>query len=260
MQVTALEPPCVAPNARLFHGSQFGLWLPPTDDEKRRNNTTEQYAALGRFVEAFELMVDEVREICVDCIYKVVCKEDKNTKRDDETWEEHFAEILTQKKFIEIPLHHQNMAAKALFDVMRAIVAEIVNKPSDLHYADRDKFKNVLGCIEKEYGHLQNKRNEMLHATWFIGYVSFDDPNSSEFMVRKYKTTADGVKRSELPKNAQELLDLVERCDETRTWLAHIVSCLNDTSIDTYFRQEKSGEPWKLFMTEDSAGTTLPKK
>jgi hypothetical protein len=37
-------------------------------EEKLEKNTTEQYAALGRFVEAFEAMVNEVREICINRI------------------------------------------------------------------------------------------------------------------------------------------------------------------------------------------------
>jgi hypothetical protein len=37
----------------------------PIDPKAWKNNTAEQYAMLGRFVEAFELMVNEVRELCL---------------------------------------------------------------------------------------------------------------------------------------------------------------------------------------------------
>jgi hypothetical protein len=37
----------------------------PTDPERWKKNTKEQNEMLGRFVEAFELMVNEVRELCL---------------------------------------------------------------------------------------------------------------------------------------------------------------------------------------------------
>lgn len=39
------------------------LPMPPTNEASYQKNTKEQYEMLGRFVEAFELMVNEVREI-----------------------------------------------------------------------------------------------------------------------------------------------------------------------------------------------------
>jgi len=36
------------------------LPMPPTNNEAYKKNTKEQYEALGRFVEKFELMVNEV--------------------------------------------------------------------------------------------------------------------------------------------------------------------------------------------------------
>jgi hypothetical protein len=95
------------------------------------------------------------------------------------------------------------MTAKPLFDTMRAIIAEIVNVETSPHYADRATFKKVLSCIETEHNHLYNKRNELLHGTWLVGYTSFDDPNAKEFRIRKYKTTADGLADVQLPKTFQ---------------------------------------------------------
>jgi hypothetical protein len=217
------------------------LPMPPTNPEELIKNTTEQYAALGRFVEAFELMVHEVREICIERI----CAGIGGSERE---------------RLIEIPFHNQSMTAKPLFDTMRAIIAEIVNVETSPHYADRATFKKVLSCIETEYNHLYNKRNELLHGTWLVGYTSFDDPNAKEFRIRKYKTTADGLADVQLPKNVPELLDLVARCDDARMWLGHIEFCLQDTvPIHEFFRQTP-GEPWKFFLTSRDGGTTLPRK
>jgi hypothetical protein len=217
------------------------LPMPPTNENELKKNTTEQYAALGRFVEAFELMVNEVREICIERI----CHSIGSSERE---------------QLIEIAFHNQAMTAKPLFDTMRAIIAEIVNVPASPHYANRNTFKKVLSWVETEYNHLYNKRNELLHGTWLVGYVSQDDPDAKEFVVRKYKTSADGLARAQLPKNATELLNLVTRCDDARMWLAHIDFCLQDKlSITDFFKQER-GQAWKLFVNAESAGTTLPRK
>jgi hypothetical protein len=52
-------------------------------------------------------MVNEVREICIES----VCKGVRSSERE---------------RLVEIPFHHQNMTAKPFFDIMRAIIAEIV--------------------------------------------------------------------------------------------------------------------------------------
>jgi hypothetical protein len=217
------------------------LPMPPgADDEAYRKNTKEQYEALGRFVEAFEAMVNEVREICIESICHSVGSGER----------EHL---------VEISFHHQSMTAKPLFDIMRAIIAEIVSLEDNPNYNDREVFRDVLRHIEKEYSELYWKRNDLLHGTWLIGYVSNDDPNASRFDIRRYKTTADGLTRTmQLPRNAEELLALASRCDEARTWIGTVGFCLQDRlSINEFFRKEN--KEWKLFLTEGSPGTTLPK-
>jgi hypothetical protein len=213
-----------------------------TNQEELLKNTTEQYAALGRFVEAFELMVNEVREICIENICASV------------------GGIQQRERLIEIAFHHQSMTAKPLFDIMRTIIAETVNVEASPHYADRMAIKKLLGHIEAEYNHLYNKRNELIHGTWMIGFVSHDNPDAREFVVRKYKTTSDGLAEAQLPKNAIELLDLVTRCDEARTWLGYLGFCLQEgTRITEVFKQQP-GESWKFYISAVSDGTTLPRK
>jgi hypothetical protein len=215
------------------------LPMPKTDEEAYAKNTKEQYEALGRFVEAFEMMVHEVREVCIERI----CGGIGSSERE---------------RLVEIAFHHQAMSAKPLFDIMRAILAEIVNVPTNRHYEDRAHFKSLLGRIEGEYNHLYNKRNELLHGTWFVGYVGVDDPDASEFFVSKYKTTSDGlVHISDLPKNATELLDLAKACDDVREWVGYVDSCLRDNLkiTDLFGKRDKE---WALVVYKDAK--TLPKR
>jgi hypothetical protein len=212
------------------------------DSEAYTKNTTENYAALGRFVEAFELMVDDVRQICIERI----CSGIGSSERLD---------------LIELPFHHGAMTAKPLFDIMRAVIIEIVNKPGNFHYPNLETFKTLLGLAEAEYGSLINKRNELLHGTWFVGFPTKIDPEAKEFFVRKFKTSGDGLIAAQLPKNADELSALTKRCDEMRLWLGQLDFCLQDGIVITdFFTQIPSSKRWKCSVSYDGAGTILPRK
>jgi hypothetical protein len=211
------------------------------NEDELKKNTAEQYAALGRFVEAFEGMVNEVREACIERLCEAVGASER-------------------KRLIEIPFHHQNMTAKILFDIMRAMIAEIVSDQKSPHYADQAAFKKVLSCIEGEYNSLLGIRNALLHGTWFVGYASSDDPNAERFQVRKYKTTANGLAVVELPKNVKELEKLTRRCVDTLLWIGHVDICLRyKNRIHDFFREEPRGI-WKFYINTESSGTTLPKE
>ena len=149
--------------------------MPDTEKPKTyEENTKEQYEALGRFVEAFEAMVNEVRESTIALI-----------ERDGK-----------HRRQIEIVLHHQVLTAKPLYEIFRAVVVEVVDdaislkkakagrvfdrdpplvvdlmeKALQFASADRDVFLGVMSTIADEYNTLVNKRNNLLHATWFIGF------------------------------------------------------------------------------------------
>jgi hypothetical protein len=230
----------------------------PIDDKTYAKNRKEQYEALGRFVEAFELMVNETRDLCIDNIRRAVLTI-TTVKYGDKEWDAFLTEFLKRQRLLEISFHHQGMTAKPLMDILRAIVAEIINDQASLYYAERTVFKKVLAHIDEEYSALYWKRNELLHGTWFMGYPDPNDPNASRFDVRKYKTTAEGLKRAELPKNAAELRNLASRCDDTRTWLGHVDFCLRgEGSITDFFKLD--GKEWKFFPTPRSSGSTLPKR
>jgi hypothetical protein len=153
------------------------------------------------------------------------------------------------------------MTAKPLWDAMRAIIADILSRESNPHHTDRANFKGLLGFIEREYSTLYNKRNELLHGTWEIGYVSDDDPHSRKFRVRKFKTTADGfAEAKELPQDVAELSSLTDRCDKLRTWIAEVDFCMRENRpLGDHFKQD--GKQWFHRLRESSEDwTTLPEK
>lgn len=227
--------------------------MPPTDKETLAKNTKEQYEALGRFVETFELMVDEVRGDCIDRIWEAVTVDTALPFHRDEH---------RRKQLIEISFHHQNMTAKPLWDIMRSIIAEILAQDTHPYHADRHDFKRLLGFMEAEYSALYNKRNELLHGTWEIGYVSDADPHSEKFRVRKFKTTADGlVEATGLPQDVSELRDLAHRCDKLRQWIAEVSFCMRKKNWPLSKHFKRDGKAWfhRLRPTSED-WTTLPEK
>jgi hypothetical protein len=229
------------------------LPMPPTNPKELEKNVKEQYEALGRFVEAFELMVDEVRGVCIDRTWDAII--------DGTELEFDSAKYQDRKKLLEIPFHHQNMAAKALWDIMRAILAEIFSQKNNPHHAEYDNFKSLLGYMEREHSFLCNKRNELLHGTWFIGYTSHEDPDSKKFRIRKFKTSADGlIEAAELPQDVTELSDLTKRCDAMRTWIAEIDFLVRKAwPLSKHFKREDKKWFHRL-LPSSGEWTTFPEK
>jgi hypothetical protein len=93
-----------------------------TGPSSYKKNTKEQYEALGRFVEAFEAMVNEVRESTIALI-----------ERDRK-----------HGRLIEIALHHHVLTAKPLYEIFRAVVMEIVD---DAIALQRDKERELSTLI-----------------------------------------------------------------------------------------------------------------
>ena len=231
-----------------------------TESEAYQKNTKEQYEMLGRFVEAFELMVHEVRETSIE----LAARDGRN------------------RRLLEIAFHHQALTAKPLFEIFRAIVAEILKdtidgqrdkergisnaepplivdssgNPLPLTIQDQETFLGVLQFIQTKYDELVKQRNDLLHGTWFVGYPSSDDPFSSEFYIRKFKTTKRGLTAVQgLPKNAPELKELSERCEDVRNWILWLGSCLSGTvKISDTFQHDR-GIWW--FVTPAGHRSTL---
>lgn len=180
-------------------------------------NIAAQYEALGRFVEAFEMMVHEARNCCISMLsYDLTDR---------------------KRKLIAIPFHHQQLSALPLFELFRAILMEVISDSKyqadyDLTKSDVDRFSGVLGAVSGKYQELLNKRNSLLHGTWFVGYRGTHDPDAESFHISKYKTSAVGLVPVELPTTVAELNDLTIRCEETRNWISVVHGCLPSSKVN----------------------------
>jgi hypothetical protein len=189
-----------------------------------------QYECIGRFVEAFEEMVHETRQACINLL-------SANTQI---------------APLISIPFYHDAMTAKPLFDIFRGITAQMLadEKVRKLHKIDDDDhegFLEVLARIAGEYGDLVGMRNHMLHGTWQIGQYDKDD-ETVEFSLLRRKITKHGLAvPSDLPKNVADVTALVERCKEAKMWISILNGCnplgLQKLKFKKCFRQ--NGDGWE---------------
>jgi hypothetical protein len=213
--------------------------LPPiTDFEAYNKNTQAQYEALGRFIVAFELMVNEARDCALN--------------------------LLDTEALAEIAFHHPALTAKPVFEIFRALVAEfMIADAPDISPQAKDAFNGVFSTIAKEYFELTNIRNVLIHGTWHIGYSTAEDPNSENFFLSKYQPTKKGLERHDVPKHAFELLALKDRCEDARNWISHLHYCVprldrpsEPISERFFFKDGK----WQLSHGPDIAPETLPRK
>src|SRR5437588_2895972 len=108
-----------------------------TDD----GHAIRQYEALGRFVEAFEHMVDDARCACMDIVSNL----------SGELEHEH-----THRLLLHIVFHHQIMTAKPLFEIMRAMISELLKNDEFrtrhvIDDTDCATFHGAMKLINSEY-------------------------------------------------------------------------------------------------------------
>jgi hypothetical protein len=157
------------------------------DPKIRERNRAAQFEALGRFVQAFEDMVDEARVLCMDIISYLSGGpiSDQNQHR----------------TMLHIVFYHQSMSAKPIFELMRAMIGQMLNDPEfrlrrGINHEDRFAFLEILKRINAEYQELTAIRN-VLHGIWSIGIPWDEDSDDSGFSLYKPKSNKDGFIGSE---------------------------------------------------------------
>jgi hypothetical protein len=171
-------------------------------EEKFNAQTAAQFESLGRFVQAFELMVDAVRTSC----YFFLSRGDGKLGQ-----------------LLNVVLYHQSMTAGPLFEIVRGIYAIMAdNYPEVFNEEEKRTITSVLRYCAKEYSALLELRNGLLHGTWRIGWASVDQKDFSEMVVHKFKVSGAGYKLVDLPKSADELNAHTSRCESVMTLIYRI--------------------------------------
>lgn len=189
------------------------------------------YTELGRFVEAFELMIFALRSACIIILSNPAPK-----------WQ----------ALIRIPFHHSSMTAKPLIDIFTSIVGTMLHDTDTvaawkLNEQELTAFKGVLRQVGADCEKLASKRNNLLHGTWFIG-LNPDPTDLSRFFVEKSTTTGAGLKPIEsIPKDIVELKILTKECQSLREWILLLTGIVGfgRPSITTLFKQNQTNKRWE---------------
>jgi len=191
----------------------------------REQATKEQFEMLGRFVQAFELMVDAVR---AGCLFLT-------------SWNG------KQQQLMNIVFHHRSMTADPLFDIFRGMIMQIISD-SDSNIKDDDKTvaSDVLGQLHNRYRLLTQHRNDMLHGTWHIGWYAQADKEFQSILMHKGKVAPSvGIQFSQPAKSIGDISTKIADCEELedmirRLWLSFISR--DTVSIAKQFK--KIGDRW----------------
>jgi hypothetical protein len=193
--------------------------------ERLRNQSTkEQFEILGRFVQAFELMVDAVRTGCILIT----------------TW------TAKQQRLMNIVFHHKGVSADALFDMYRAMMAEILGDPeTKMDPTDNAVTLAVLGNLANRYKALLNKRNDMLHGTWRIGWFSAEDTDFQSIWMHKFKATKGGLLIDHPARNVDDIKALITEFEEIEDIVRRLTGCfLFRDTVNIARNFKKDGERW----------------
>ena len=179
-----------------------------TRDQRYDRQTKEQFELLGRFVQAFELMVFEVRRGCIHLTTSGV---------------DH--QSLMNRVF-----HHSALSAQPLFDILSALITAIVVELSPK--IDPDQRTTTLGVLKQlrtNFKDLVERRNKLLHGTWFIGWANPAATDFSKTSVMNLKWTAEGELKPPPLKGADDLKQLTSKCADMAHMILSLVMCIHLT-------------------------------
>jgi hypothetical protein len=172
-----------------------------TRHQRWEQQTADNFVALGRYVQAFEHLVGRARSGC--------------------------STLLGGTEFAQIVLGHQALTAKPMFDILRAMMITAIRSniarftPSDVKTAN-----SCLRYLSQSVQDVISDRNTLVHGTWYIGWNGRSERDFREISMYKTKVTGDGVRLDMPVKSVQELDQLREKCETTRTLLGKLIDCI----------------------------------
>ncbi len=181
-------------------------------EQRRDTATREQFEYLGRFVQHFELMIEAIRSSCL-----LICSANPN-----------------QQRIMHIVFGYQNMTARPLFDIFRAIVAETMQNPDTeskaadkaLFAKDRTVARSVFKQMSEDMRRVTDARNDIVHGTWRIGWGNTGDEDFSNISMHKAKATASGLAFVQPIRSVNELKVQIAECDRLSAIIHTIAACL----------------------------------
>ena len=154
---------------------------------RRVRSTNEQFRELGRFVQEFELMVSEIRTLCMFL-------------------------MGGDHMHVQIALNHHSMTAYALMEITIGIVGQII-KNSKYDATKKRELPELVSQIRAEYQDLAQLRNTLLHGTWYIGWTHEAQRDFSELTILRGKSSlSEGFAFAKTPQSTADLKAITARC------------------------------------------------
>jgi len=193
-----------------------------TRDNRLETQSAEQFEALGRFVQAFEHMVNAART-------GIIWMNGSGPK---------------QQHLVRIIASHAAMTAKPLFDVFRATTNSIASAPDyNIPIEEKILVENLLRDVAGRYEKLLKMRNNLLHGTWYIGWASAAQTSFDEFRVIKHDVSAKGISIANNPSTIQEIHLQIDKCKS----LTHIISLIPTTLLMCIRKEQEDLWPTRVF-------------
>ncbi|MDE2106385.1 MAG: hypothetical protein KGL39_54720 [Patescibacteria group bacterium] len=209
-----------------------------------------QFAALGWFIQTFEKIVALLRSDC-----SAVIRGSQRGITCDMTAP---GVTLAHWRISDIVFSHEIMTARPLLELWRALTFENTKAISKLSEDGCAVVLAIQNQIAKDFTFLIEQRNQIIHATWRIGYPSHD-ADLEKIVVYKNKISRTGItERNDLPQSAEELSALCGKCDEIWGLMARLSQFLtyHPDRIAEVFKSTDGRWSW---INPDRAGDgTLP--
>lgn len=167
------------------------------EDNKRKLDaqTEDLYAALGHFAVEFEHVCEYLRVIIMTILSK---------------------EGLANDRVMEILL------ADLTAEPLRSLVASLVAETQKLSQTDRKIISTILNWMQE----LTKNRNDVLHATWLIGWASIGDTECKAAPGKKFKKDKTGVATKTFIWTVDDFNKLTEEATKLWRLLARVNACI----------------------------------
>jgi len=169
--------------------------------EKANESARDQFAALGRFIQAFEFIVSILRDDCA----RILAGAQRGVSIIPPT------AIAAHWKICSLAFHHEIMTARPLAEIWRALIIEQSRgmvSTAALSKEGMSVVEQVTTSLHNKFTGIIDRRNKLVHASWSIGRWITDE-NLDALLVEKYSITKNGLKmRDDLPKTFGELMAL----------------------------------------------------
>jgi hypothetical protein len=170
----------------------------------REKHAREQFARLGQFIQAFEAIVNIIRNSCIEMTLGY--HRGVNIKSDSPN------AILVHGRIGTLIFSYERLTAQHLLTLWRAITFEANRSIPGFSQKDQELISEIQGSICADLREMIETRNLLIHATWDIGRA-FSIETAPLIRVEKARTTKTGLaRRMDLPRTAQDLFKLTEDC------------------------------------------------